>query len=309
MPVCLIESLRTPRFSGIKVSVAEHIFTVEAATPRARLDEFLARQLTALSRLHIRRLCESGAVCVNGIAQLGGFHVTDGESVVVKLPAMPSNSMTPEALPLDIVHETASFLVVNKSAGMLVHPTLNVKSGTLLNGLAHYLNQTPDAAFIRPGLVHRLDRDTSGLLAVAKTQRALSILTRHWQEHRVAKRYLALVHGVIADDEMLVDAPIGRDETPPFWRIMETGRHAQTRLRVLERHPANTFIELEPITGRTNQLRIHCAHLGHPIVGDKLHGLAADTASRLCLHAAKLSFHDPDTGTWQEFNSPWPSRV
>ena len=285
----------------------ENLFTVDDHTSRPRLDEFLTNQLTALSRLHIRRLCESGAVFVNGAAQRGGYRLTAGERVAVTLPELLLNSMTPEALSLDIAHETASFLVVNKPAGMLVHPTLNVKTGTLLNGLAHYLNQTQTAVFIRPGLVHRLDRDTSGLLAIAKTQRALSILTRHWREHRVAKRYLALVYGVIAADEIVIDAPIGRDESGyPFWRVLDTGRHAQTRLRVLERKPAHTFIELEPITGRTNQLRIHCAHLGHAIVGDKLHGLTEDTAPRLCLHAAQLAFHDPDTGDWQEFHSPWP---
>lgn len=299
--------MRPARFSGINLSVPENLFTVEANTTRPRLDEFLTRHLTALSRLHIRRLCETGAVCVNGVAQRGGYRVASGEVVTVTLPELLLNSMTPEALPLDIAHETASFLVVSKPAGMLVHPTLNVKTGTLLNGLAHYLNQTQTAAFIRPGLVHRLDRDTSGLLAIAKTQRALSILTRHWHEQRVAKRYLALVYGVIETAEIVIDAPIGRDESgPPFWRVLDTGRHAQTRLRVLERKPAHTFIELEPITGRTHQLRIHCAHLGHPIVGDKLHGLTEDTAPRLCLHAAQLAFHDPDTGAWQEFHSPWP---
>jgi 23S rRNA pseudouridine1911/1915/1917 synthase len=295
------------RFSGINFNVPETLFIVDAYATRTRLDEFLTQQLTALSRLHIRRLCEAGAVSVNGIAQRGGYRVATGQQVAVEMPELLPNSMTPEALPLDIAHETASFLVVNKPAGMLVHPTLTVKTGTLLNGLAHYLNRTPNAAFIRPGLVHRLDRETSGLIAVAKTQRALSILTRHWQEHRVAKLYLALTHGVIAPDEILIDAPIGRDEDErPFWRVLATGRQAQTRLLVLERQANHTFVELEPITGRTNQLRIHCAHLGHPIVGDKLHGRPEDAAPRLCLHAAQLAFHDPDTGIWQEFRAPWP---
>lgn len=286
--------------------MAEQLFLVAEAEKWLRLDDFLSYKLTALSRLHIRRLCEAGEVSVNGAPQRGGYRVATGESVAVTLPETPPNAMTPEPLPLEIVHESASFLVVNKPAGMLVHPTRQVKTGTLLNGLAYYLNQNAAAEIIRPGLVHRLDRETSGLLAIAKTQRSLSILTRHFQERRVAKRYLALVHGALETDDLMIDAPIGRDESQrPFWRVLATGRPAQTRLRVLRRAAAQTFVELEPLTGRTNQLRIHCAHIGHPIVGDQLHGKAGETVARLHLHAAFLAFNDPDGGGWREFNAPW----
>lgn len=272
-----------------------------------RLDEFLALRLTALSRLGIRRLCRENAAQVNGLARPGGYRLQTGETVSLNLDEIPPNAMTPEPLPLEIVHETDSYLLVNKPAGMLAHPTLNVKSGTLLNGLIHYLNRNHAAPFIRPGLAHRLDRETSGLLIVAKTQRALKILTQHFQNRRVEKLYLALLHGLVQEDELLIDAPIGRDESMrPFWRVSDTGRPAQTRLRVLERKDGYTFAELAPITGRTNQLRIHAAHIGHPIAGDTLHGSAETTWPRLCLHATRLTFHDPDTNELLTFNSPWP---
>jgi 23S rRNA pseudouridine1911/1915/1917 synthase len=284
-------------------------FVVSAQDAFTRLDEYLAARLSRLSRMHVRRLCREGKALVDGVPQAGGHRLHGGERVVVDLPPALPNAMTPEAVPLEIVHETASFLVVNKPAQMLVHPTLRVKTGTLLNALVHYLNQSA-ANFVRPGLVHRLDYDTSGLVAVAKTQRALNILTRHFHERRVVKHYLALLRGTVEPDEQTIDAPIGRDETArPRWWVRADGRPAQTRLRVLRRFAARTFVELEPVTGRTNQLRIHCAHTGHAILGDHIFGSDIEAAPRLCLHAARLSFHDPDTGDWLEFNSSWPAEL
>ena len=163
-------------------------------------------------------------------------------------------------------------------------------------------------SFLRPGLVHRLDRATSGLLAVAKTQSALSRLSQHFQRRLVEKRYLAVVHGVVRADRMTIDAPIGHEpEAQPKWSAMENGKPAETRLRVLERRGGLTFVELEPVTGRTNQLRIHCAHVGHPVVGDEWYAPAA--FPRLCLHAARLAFHHPATNEWMNFESPLPDTI
>jgi 23S rRNA pseudouridine1911/1915/1917 synthase len=163
-------------------------------------------------------------------------------------------------------------------------------------------------SFIRPGLVHRLDRDTSGLMIVAKTQAALSRLSQHFQRRLVEKRYTAVVAGSVEVEELTIDAPVGRDEEArPRWLVTESGKHAETRLRVIERRGARTLVELEPVTGRTNQLRIHCAHVGHPVVGDELY--SGEPHARLCLHASRLAFRHPATNEWEEFRSHAPAEV
>jgi 23S rRNA pseudouridine1911/1915/1917 synthase len=184
-------------------------------------------------------------------------------------------------------------------------------------------------------MVHRLDRATSGLIVIAKTPRALTVLSRHFRKRLVEKRYLALVFGDVEEESGSISAPIGRDpDQLPRWRVMESGKVAETRFTVLERLERATLLELEPVTGRTNQLRIHCAHIGHPIVGDEMHGNCesriadceseetsfriedrqseirdSQSAIRLCLHAWSLAFHHPASGEWMEFTSPLPSGV
>jgi 23S rRNA pseudouridine1911/1915/1917 synthase len=280
----------------------EHVyeFLVTEAEARTRLDVFLSRRLPFLSYRQIRQLCHSGAAQVDGVRHLRGYALPARAQVRVSQVPAADELLQPEPLPLAIIYEDDSLLVVNKPAGMLVHTTPGVRSGTVLNGLAHYLNQGREPAdWLRPRLAHRLDRDTSGLLVAVKTLRAMRVMMNHFASRKVKKLYLALVHGVVAADELLIDAPIGRDETQqPFWRICAGGREAQTRLRVLQRLPDHTLVELEPLTGRTHQLRIHCTHSGHPIVGDTLHGPLRWPATRLCLHAAYLGFHHPVTGVW-----------
>ncbi|HSB10055.1 MAG TPA: RluA family pseudouridine synthase, partial [Blastocatellia bacterium] len=235
--------------------------------------------------------------------------------------------MYPEPIPLEIVHEDEQIVVLLKPSGMLVHPTIGVKTGTLANALAYHLNKrmieegewpdprssTPNSQrSVRPGLVHRLDRATSGLMVIAKTPRSLTTLSRHFRRRLVEKRYVALVWGDVELDAGTIDAPIGRDpDGRPRWRVMEGGKGSETRFRVLERRRAATLLELEPVTGRTNQLRIHCARIGHPIVGDGLYCESPITGCgmRLCLHASRLAFHHPATGEWLEFTSPLPDGI
>ena len=287
-----------------------------------RLDVFLASRLGWLSRMRIASLLNQGACTVNERAAHAGHQVRHGDQVKIALLEGSPTAMHPEPVPLEIVYEDDHLLVVVKPAGMIVHPTLGVKTGTLANALAYHLNrmrieqqalellnpQSKNPQWVRPGIVHRLDRATSGLMVVAKGQRALSILSRHFHHRLVEKRYLALVTGRVAEDECLISAPIGRDaEGQPKWRVMESGKPAETRLRVLERREGLTLVELEPVTGRTNQLRIHCAHLGHAIIGDEWYGTVS--ANRLCLHAARLAFHHPADGAWMEFASPLPAEI
>jgi 23S rRNA pseudouridine1911/1915/1917 synthase len=274
----------------------------------ARLDRFLASRLPSLSRMRIASLVAAGACAVNGAAAHAGFRLRAGDAVEIGFDASASEgATTPEAIPLSIVHEDEDLLVVDKPAGMLVHPTRSVKTGTLANALTHHLNRD-SRTFARPGLPHRLDRATSGLMVVAKNQRALTILSRHFHRRLVEKRYLALLHGRVARDELTISAPIGRtEEAWPKWRVTDDGREAVSRLRVLERRGELSLAELEPVTGRTNQLRIHCAHAGHPIVGDDWYG--SHVAGRLCLHAARLAFNHPAGGARVEFSSPLPEEV
>jgi 23S rRNA pseudouridine1911/1915/1917 synthase len=299
-------------------------FRVEDAAAGLRLDEFLAGRVGGLSRMRIAGLLARGACRVNGEGARAGRRLRAGDVVEVESQGEAPNSMTPEDAPLEIVYEDEYLIVVVKPAGVLVHPTLGVKRGTLANALAFHLNRglideggavinrQPEngvaASLVRPGLAHRLDRDTSGLLAVAKTQGALSRLSQHFQRRLVEKRYLAVVGGVVECESLTFEAPIGRDEeTRPRWRVSESGRAAETRLRVLERRGRRTLVELEPVTGRTNQLRIHCAHAGHPVVGDTLYG--GEPHARLCLHAARLSFRHPATNELMEFISEAPTEL
>jgi len=285
-------------------------FSVGEEAAGQRLDEFLAARLVHLSRMRIAGLVERGACAVNGAEARAGRRLDAGDVVEVDGAAVSDatpNSMTPEPLPLEVVFEDEHLVVVSKQAGLLVHPSLGVKTGTLLNALAYHLNRDPQT-FVRPGLVHRLDRDTSGLLVVAKTQTALSRLTQHFQRRLVEKRYLAILGGRVERDELTIEAPVGRVEAArPPWQVAEGGRHAETRLRVLERRGLRSLVELEPLTGRTNQLRIHCAHAGHAIVGDRLYG--GEAHARLCLHAARLAFRHPATNERLEFSSTLPPEV
>ena len=304
-----------------------------------RLDEFLASRFGGLSRMRIASLLATGACRVNESPGLPGYHLAAGDPVEFTIDESVSSAMRPEPIPLEIIHEDDHILVVVKPSGMLVHPTKSVKSGTLANALTYHLNRDfyadlddssdppasdlkardgardggRDAAgdealdLIRPGLVHRLDRATSGLMVIAATPRSLAVLSRHFHRRLVEKRYLALVRGRVLESAGAIQAPIGRDpDSRPQWGVRENGKPSETRFRVLDRSPASTLVELEPVTGRTNQLRLHLAHAGHPIIGDELYGQGGGSGPRLCLHAWRLAFHHPAGGEWMEFTSPLP---
>jgi len=295
-----------------------------------RLDEFLALRLGGLSRMRIARLISQGMCSVNAVAKEAGMRVFAGDLVELRSVNSGPSAMTPEQIPLDIIFEDDYIIVLAKPAGMLVHPTVGVKTGTLSNALAFHLNKktfidrtdqelgAEDLAAlgrVRPGIVHRLDRATSGLLAVAKTQHALTVLSRHFRKGLVKKRYLALVQGGFEAAEGLIAAPIGRDpDRRPHWWIMDNGKPAETKWRVLGGKRDTTLLELEPVTGRTNQLRIHLAHLGRPILGDTLYGSSMNAgdeggSERLLLHAWRLAFHHPETGDWHQFTSAPPAEL
>jgi 23S rRNA pseudouridine1911/1915/1917 synthase len=315
--------------------VARHLFRVSEVDAGNRLDDYLASEIGWLSRIRIGTLIASGHCLVNGVPARPGKKMLAGDSVELTEPDGPPTAMTPEPMRLEILHEDAHLLVVVKPAGMLVHPTIAVKRGTLANGLVYHLNRDlfsrlpgerdgdggnaaaeRAGSIIRPGIVHRLDKATSGLMLIAKTPQALSVLSSHFRRKLVQKRYLALVRGRIGEDTRVILAPIGRDpDRRPQWGVLPEGKPSETRLRVLDRRADATLVELEPVTGRTNQLRIHCAFIGHPIVGDFWYGACAGSGtlgadqeenrvgSTLFLHAWRLGFHHPAGGEWMDFEN------
>jgi len=303
-------------------------FEVEPGLGRIRLDDYLFARLGSLSRMYLRELVKTERVQVNGDVTNVGVRLRANDFIEVEADMSRGTSMQPENIPLDIIYEDAAIVVVNKPAGMLAHPTHRDKNGTLLNALSYHLNKErsfrkegSDAhslmvAFppVRPGLVHRLDRETSGLIVVAKTVDVHRRFAREFMKKRVRKTYLALVGGTVPQDDGIISVPIGRYAEKKHWDVKEDGKVSETRFRVLERRHDETLLELEPVTGRTNQLRIHCAHIGHPIVGDVRRG--GREHERLCLHASRLSFRHPMTneemtfvtelGYWTIFNVRGP---
>jgi 23S rRNA pseudouridine1911/1915/1917 synthase len=280
-------------------------FQITTKDYKKRLDEFLCAEFPHLSRMYLRELVRDEKCEVNGEWRNRGYLLKTKDFIEVEVDRKRQTSLQPEPIPLEIIFEDAELLVANKPSGMLVHPTIRVRTGTLLNALAHHLNisNTTDL-FKRAGLVHRLDKDTSGLIVIAKTTRSLRILCSHFQRKLVEKRYFALVEGVINEDSGTINAPIGRYAETRFWNIKEDGKHAITNFWVKQRFADKTLLELEPVTGRTNQLRIHLAYIGHPILGDIKYG--GREFSRLCLHAFRIKFWHPNGNHQLEFETNLP---
>lgn len=277
-------------------------FQVSTEDYKKRLDEFLFDKLRKISKKYLRELIKTGKCEVNGEWKNRGYLVKINDFIEIELEISERKITEPEQIPLEIVFDDSEFLVVNKPAGMLVHPTVRVRSGTLLNALAFHLNpENGKENFVRAGLVHRLDKQTSGLILIAKSARSHRILCDHFKRKLIEKRYFALVQGVVEEDSGTIDAPVGRYKEEKFWNIKTDGKRAITNFWVKERFADKTFLELEPVTGRTNQLRIHLAHIGHPILGDEKYG--GYEFPRLCLHAYKLVFWHPNGGKRLEFET------
>jgi 23S rRNA pseudouridine1911/1915/1917 synthase len=275
--------------------------------PDIRLDKYLTQVLPQFSRAYLQKLIEQGRVLVNRQITKASQRLNRGDRITIKLPPLASGPLA-EALPLAIIYEDEEILVIDKPAGLTVHPAPGHPSHTLVNAiLAHCPGLTVSNELMRPGIVHRLDKDTSGLMVIAKNNFAREYLTAQFKSRTVTKRYLVLVKGRLSPQQGIIEAPVGRD---PHRRqrmaIVETGKEATTRYRVRKYLSNYTLVEVTPLTGRTHQIRIHLSAIGFPVVGDPTYGTKSAYLNRQFIHAYLLGFRLPSTKQYQEFTSPLP---
>lgn len=277
-----------------------------------RLDKFLSAMLPDQSRSYLQKIIKDGNVLVNGEPKKSSYRLEDGDEVTADLPELKSPDIEPENIPLDILYEDASILMVNKPKGMVVHPSAGHYTGTLVNAvLWHCQGQLSGINGVsRPGIVHRIDKDTTGVLVVCKNDAAHNAVAAQLKEHSITRKYRAIVHGVIKEDEGTVDAPIGRHPTErkKMASGVKNGKRAVTHYRVLERFQGYTYVECQLETGRTHQIRVHMASIHHPLLGDTVYGPAKDShhLEGQTLHAMVLGLIHPVTGEYLEVEAPLP---
>ncbi len=285
--------------------------TLTVKSSGERLDRYISDGLPTLSRAVVQRLIEEGYVVVNGKERKPSYRVQAGETITVRVPPPEPASVQPEAIPLDIVYEDGDVIVINKPAGMVVHPAAAHSAGTLVNAVLAHAPGTTIGGEERPGIVHRLDADTSGLIVVAKNDTALRFLQDQFKSRTVHKTYVALVEGKLTPPNGRIVAPIGRDVKHRQRMAVVTSagrsREAVTVYRTLSNPDGFTFVQAEPQTGRTHQIRVHFAFMGHPIVADAVYGRKKNSLGlkRQFLHACKLTFMLPN-GHRAEFTAPLP---
>ena len=276
-----------------------------------RLDAFLASSLDGLTRSQATRLIESGEVAVDGRAVSKSYKLAGGEDIAVTLPEPEPVEAVPQDIPLDVVYEDADVIVVNKPSGMVVHPAPGHPDGTLVNALLYHCAGTLSGVggALRPGIVHRIDRDTSGLIIAAKNDAAHQYLSAQLADHTLARTYECIVVGALREDRGTVDAPIARHPTGrKRMAVVASGREAVTHWEVIARYPGYTHVRCRLETGRTHQIRVHMAYIGHPILGDTVYGAKKEVPGLTgqCLHAVGLRFLHPRTHEVVELSCPLP---
>jgi 23S rRNA pseudouridine1911/1915/1917 synthase len=296
-------------------------FEIDESDARARLDSFLAARIASWSRARLQRLIEDGDVLVNGRTAKGSYKLKTKDEIEVELTPSPSSVFAPENLPLEIVFEDDDLIVINKPAGLVVHPAAGNQSGTLANALAFHFDQlSTQGGAIRPGLVHRLDKDTSGLLVVAKKEDVHEKLADQFRAREVFKSYLALVHGVVKETSGDIDQPLARDpRNRTRMAVVRGGRPALSLYRVRRQYNRFSLLDVEIKTGRTHQIRVHLAWLKHAVVGDEVYGGGRDNTvqhpklraairklGRQFLHAEQLGFRHPRSDEPLRFAAPLP---
>jgi len=284
---------------------------VEPVADGERIDVFLAKNLTGFSRTKVQALIKDGFVLLNNKAVKPNYCLKADEEITIVFPAPSTSGLAAENIPFDILYEDDDVIVLDKPAGLVVHPGAGNEAATLVNALLYHGAPLSDVNPQRPGIVHRLDKETSGVMVVAKNNPAHLELAKQFSAHTIKRRYIALVKGRMEYKEGFIDLPIGRH---PLYRkkmaisFEPNTRQAQTRYRTLQRFSGYSLVELFPQTGRTHQLRVHLAHLKHPILGDGKYGNKNDFP-RLALHAKDLGFLHPQKKQFLEFSSPLPSQM
>jgi 23S rRNA pseudouridine1911/1915/1917 synthase len=273
-----------------------------------RLDKYLAMKYPDLSRSVIQKLIREGSIMVDGHASRVSQELHTGNTIQITFPPQENKSLSPEPIPLKIIYEDNDLIVLDKPAGLTVHPAPGHTSHTLVNALlAHCPSMTDFGDPMRPGIVHRLDKDTSGLMIVAKHTAAQQNLINQFKTHSVSKRYIVLVQGRLEPEKGIIEAPIGRD---PYNRkrmaVVEEGRYARTLYTVKEYLNNYTLLEVFIETGRTHQIRVHLAAINYPVVGDRVYGKRSPYVNRQFVHAYKLGFALPSDGSFREFSSDLP---
>ena len=286
------------------------LFVVDAAHHGLRIDTFLASRLRNHSTARLLRLAAAGLVTVNDVPCPVDRRVHRGEEVTVRLAEPPEPFYPPESIPLQVLYDDSWLIAVNKAAGMIMHPVGPVGDGTLANAVQAILDgQTRQPGLLRPGIVHRLDRETSGVVLIAKDAVAHASLTKQFERSAIRKTYVALTEGLLESDSGLIDRPIGQQ--PGSLRMTAaddaaSSRSAATEYRVLERFRTTTLVEARPRTGRKHQIRVHLASIGHPVCGDAYYG-SANEPSRHALHAAAIAFHHPVSNAPLRIIAPAPA--
>ena len=291
----------------------KQFFTVTGEGEASRLDAFLSAQLDGLSRSHIQKILKGGGVLVNGRPEKSSYRVAPGDQVELEVPEPEEPEILAEEMDLDILYEDRDIILINKPKGMVVHPAAGHYSGTLVNGLMAHCREDLSGinGVLRPGIVHRIDMDTTGVLIACNNDFAHAGIAQQLKVHSITRKYYAIVHGVIREEEGTVNAPIGRHPTDRKKMSINTknGREAVTHYRVLQRFEKFTYVECQLETGRTHQIRVHMASIHHPLLGDTVYGPAKCPVSGLqgqTLHAGVLGFIHPRTGEYMEFSAPLP---
>ena len=290
----------------------EYTFTLDSTFAGERLDKITSELVPEFTRSAVQKIIESGGVAVNGITENKKYKCKDGDCVTITVPDAKPLEAEPQDIPLDIVYEDGDLLVVNKPKGMVVHPANGNPDGTLVNALLYHCGDSLSGinGVIRPGIVHRIDKDTSGLLIVAKNDMAHVSLAEQIKEHSFSRAYEAVVYGNIKEDKITVNQPIGRSpkDRKKMAVTLKNSKNATTHFEVLERFGEFTHVRCTLETGRTHQIRVHCAHIGHPVAGDEVYGPKRVITSLhgQCLHAKHIGFVHPRTNEWLEFESELP---
>jgi len=273
-----------------------------------RLDKYVAEKYPELSRSQAQKLIADGNITVNNRVAKAGVKLHVGDRVNITLPPPPPSPLSPEAIPLNIIYEDNDLLVIDKPAGLPIHPAPGHYSHTLVNAILAYLPSLPESDdSLRPGIVHRLDKDASGVMVVAKNSVAQANLINQFKTRSVVKAYLVLVKGRLTPDEGVIEAPIGRDpRNRKRMAVVAEGKEARTQYYVIKHVGDYTLVEVRPETGRTHQIRVHLSAIGYPVVGDSVYGVKSPHLSRPFLHACRLGFQSPSTTEYVEFTSNLP---